>query len=141
MNGSHNFMIKTIHSLKHRNIPENSFFTMHLHDNSIHSENDTNWSDTGEVRVCEYFGGHKTVCVSKLKVKKIHIKHGMLEKELEVPKDCEVYQAIRSQTTFYPSGEKKDRIVGRTVGLVKDGKVIEEYFLNDVENQIFGMKS
>ena len=117
-----------------------SFFTLHFADNSSVCEKEANWSDCSEQKVCEYFGGTKTVNVCTHAVKEIHVKHGDLEHILEVPDGCEVYQANRSETVFRQNGEKVDRHVGKVVGLVKDGSVIEEYFLNGIENQIFGLK-
>lgn len=119
---------------------DDSFFTLHFKDDSSVCETETNWSEMGETKVCGYFGGEKRVCVCKHPVKEIHVKHGNLEHTLEVPDGCEVYQANRSETTFLQNGEKKMRTVGRVIGLVKDGEVIEEYFLNGIEGVVHGMK-
>lgn len=139
-------MIKTIHTLQQRGIPEDSYFTICLSDDvsneiNTHTEHDTNWSENSEQKVVEYFGVTKRVALFNHKIQKIHVQHGTLSHDLEIPDDCQVYQAIRSETTFYPTGEKRDRIIGRVVGLVKNDKVIEEYFLNGIENEIRGMKS
>lgn len=128
------------HSLKSRGLHEDSFFTAHFTDGSSVTEHDTNWSDFSETKVCEYFGGKKTVLISKHPIKKLHVKHGSLEHFVDVPKDCDVYQAVRSESLFISEQERKDIVLGRVIGLVKDGKVIEEYFLNGMENRVLGMK-
>lgn len=127
-------------SLEKRGLKEDSFFVVHFKDDSFVSEKDANWNEMGEVKVCDYFGGKKTVCICTHPVKKIHIKHEGMEHILEVPKDCYVYQANRSETLFLQNGEKKERLLGRVIGLVKDNEIIEEYFLNGIEGRIFGNK-
>lgn len=132
---------KNTQSLTDRGIPEHSHFTLHFQDGSSVSEQDTNWSDVGETTVCGYFGGKKTVCLSKYLVNKIHIRHGLLEKELNVPVGHRVYQAIRTETLFSPGQKNMSRVVGRCVGLVKDGQVVEEYFLDGVRNEVSGVRA
>lgn len=131
---------KTEQTLKERGIAEDSFFTIHHKDGTVLSEHLVNWSENGEVKVCEYFGMKKTVCVCTHPVKMIQIKHGDLHHTLEVPDGYEVYQSIRSETNFLQNGERTARTLGRVVGLVKDGEVVEEYFLNGIEGKVYGMK-
>ena len=115
-----------------------SNFTIHHYNG--HKETDCSWHAQGHTKEVEYFGGKKTICVSNNKIKHIHVCHNGLEKELDIPEGHEVYQAIRSEVTFYPNQKKKEKILGRVVGLVKDNKVVEEYFLNDIANEVVGMK-
>ncbi len=138
---SHNLKKET-RTLEERGIPHDSFFTATFKDDSIASEKEANWSEFSEVKIVDYFDGKKTVYLSKHPIKHIHIKHGSLEHSIkDISKDVQVYQAIRSETLFNPGQEKRVRVLGRVVGLVKDGKVIEEYFLNEVNNEVRGMKA
>ena len=124
---------KEIKSLEERGLPSDSFFTVFFRDGSNISEKECNWSAiASEVRV-KYQDWNKTVIRCIYPVKKITINHGELYTEIEVPEDCEVYQAIRGQATIL--GNRNDRqILGRAVGLIKDGEVVEERFLNGSEN-------
>lgn len=82
----------------------------------------------------------KVVHVCKHSVKKISVTHEGLSTFIDVPHGCEVYQSIRAETVFLPTGEKVDQILGRIIGIVKDGEVIEEHFINGLNKKIEGLK-
>lgn len=126
--------------LADRKIHPHSFFEVHFKDKSFRTEHETNWSDMATEKRVKYFGGTKTVMVCNHQVSHIIMRHGELVTTLHVKDGEEVYQAIRSETLFYPDGRKTDRINGRVIGIVKDDEVIEERFLNGVANQILGVK-
>lgn len=127
-------------SLEERGIPNHSYFILTFQDDSVISEMDCNWSDISSTKIVSYFGGKKTVAICDHSVKSIILKHEEMEHNLEIPEGCEVYQAIRAETNFLNNGQKKERINGRVLGIVCEGEVIEEYFLNGVEGRIMGMK-
>ncbi len=127
-------------SLEERGIPFNSLFIIKFQDGSMITEHECNWSELSETKVVNYFGGKKTIAVCIHPVKTLRIEHGEMTHTIEIPENCEVYQAIRAETNFMSNGIKKDKINGRVVGLVKDNEVIEEYFLNGLEGRIMGMK-
>lgn len=127
------------HTALHKDL-EHSNFEVNFHDSSSVNEKTHSWEDFSEQKTVKYFGGEKQVKVSKHEVSKITISHNGISATLDIPKGCEVYQAIRSETIFFPNGQKKDTILGRCVGIVKDGEVIEERFVNALERQVFGLK-
>jgi len=135
MNGFH----KEKRTLTERGLHEHTYFTAHFEDGSTRSEHDLNWSDVSELIQVLYFGGVKTVMANTHPIKKLNIKHNNLETEIEVPKGCRVYQAVRAQTTFF-GNENNSSIIGRVVGLVKDGVVIEERFVDGRLGIVQGMK-
>ena len=112
-------------------------FTILLKDGS--SLKNCDWGSISTQKRVKYQDGFKTIFSCNLNVLKIKIELGELETEIEVPDDYEVYQAIRGQTTFL-NGESDKQILGRVVGLVKDGEVVEERFLNLPENIISGWR-
>lgn len=127
-------------TLEERDLPSDSFFTVVFIDGSIITEHEYNWSSiASEVRV-KYKNGNKTVYRCIYPVSKITINHGELETEIEVPEGYEVYQAIRGQATIL-GGKNSRQILGRCVGLIKDGEVVEERFLNGSENIVQGWKT
>lgn len=132
------------YKISKRNTPvheglKDSFYEAHFHDSTVFHEHEYSWKDLSEEKTVKYFGEEKQVRVSK-GVSKMIVSHNGLVVTLNVPKDCEVYQAVRSETIFFSNGQKKDLVLGRCLGLVKDGEVIEERFINSLENQIFGVK-
>lgn len=118
----------------------NSYFKIELKDGSFRDERDCSWSSISEHRIVNCFGNKKGVMVCKLPVKKIEVFHEDLHDGILVPENCEVYQAIRSESIITPNYGRNDRIVGRYIGILENGKVIEERFLNALENSIQGMR-
>ena len=124
-----------------RKLPQGSHFHARFKDDSDCHEGDTNWSDMSTEKEVEYFGMTKRVRVSKHPVKNIKIAHDGMEIDMAVPEGCEVYQAIRAEVLFTPGGGRTEHILGRVVGLVKDGKVIEERFINAQNHEIMGVRA
>ena len=114
-------------------------FQITLQDGSIKSEKDILWSEISRKEKVDYFSGKKTVYVCTLPVKEIKIYYDELEALIDVPEGCQVYQAIRARAD-YLGGEVKGIIVGKCVGIIRDGVIIEERFLNGVEHEVQGMK-
>lgn len=127
-------------TLKERGLHEKSFFHATFDDDSQAHEQNHSWSDFSELKKVSYQGGFKSVMLSKHKIKHIKIRHNDREVNLQVPQDHEVYQAIRSETMFIPDQAKQNKIVGRCVGFVKDGEVVQEIFINAHNDSILGWK-
>ena len=116
-----------------------NYWIITLEDGKTLREQDYSWSSFSELKSVKYRGGNKTVYVSKLKIGKIEIIFNYMATLIEVPSDCEVYQASR-QETVYQNGTTKTKCIGRIVGLIKDNEVIEERFLDGRLNEIIGFK-
>ncbi len=128
-------------SLSERGISDDSFWEVEFADNSVISEKEANWSELSEQTLVKFNDGNKMVMLSKYPIKKIKIVLKELETSLEIEEEDEkIYQAIKAQTIFYPGGDKVDRQVGRIVGRVKNGEVIEEKFLSPLTSEIVGFK-
>ncbi len=144
MNGQANMktseLIKKETPHTERGISHGSHFEVEFHDNSTRHESDTSWSDMSHEKDVSYMGGTKRVRISAHPIKKITITHNELSITIDVPKDCDVYQAIRSETIFLNGGERIDRVLGRVVGLVKEGEIIEERFLDSRTGEITGFR-
>lgn len=128
-------------SLEERGIPADSFFQVFFTDGSSISEKNANWSAMSEdMRAVNYFGNKKSVRVLKFPASKISMHHEDLYAEIEIPEGCQVFQAIRAETMFLPNGTSKPRTIGRVIGLVRDGEVIEEQFLNGLQHEVLGVR-
>lgn len=120
---------------------DTSYFEVDFNDGSTISEKDVNWSDISEEATVATRGGAKVVMQSKLPVSKFRLFHNSLSTEIDIPEDCKVYQAFKSEALFMSTGEKmSDRIIGRVVGVIKDGEIIEERYLDALGNQVIGYK-
>jgi len=127
-------------SMDGRGLPPHSYFEVTFADGSKRPEHNTNWSDISEPMVVEYFGKKKQIMACKFPVKQIKVFHDGMEAVMEVPEGCSVYQAIRARAEFIPGRERVDSISGRCVGVVKDGVVIEERFINQRQHEVMGMR-
>lgn len=121
-------------------VPADSFFEVTFADGSTRNEVDTAWSKMAEDRMVGYFGMKKQIRASRFPVKRIRVKHEALEATIEIPEGCEVYQAFRSELSIQPDGRTRGQILGRVVGIVRDGEVIEERFLSALGQEILGMR-
>ena len=119
---------------------DTSFFTLTFTDDSTVTEKDVNWSDVSEELDVDMGGVRKTVYVCKFPVKHIRIDHADLVAEVDVPDGCQVYQAFRSRTTLSSDGQSADTIVGRAVGIVENGVVTEERYIDVLGAQVLGFK-
>lgn len=128
-------------SLQERGLSEDSYFVITFQDDSQITEHDCNWTEISTRKRVAYQGNTKTVLVCNEKVKNIHIFHGDKDLHVDVPNDCEVYQAIRSETIFNPTGSKKNQIIGRVVGLIKNDEVISEYVINVLQGVVSGWRN
>ncbi len=127
-------------TLIERGISSDSYFYAKFTDGSERKEHDTNWSDFSEKKEVEFMGRKKIVYVSKHSVKELTIKHGNLETTIEVDTGEEVYQSIVSSSFLRNDSIVEHKILGRKVGKIKDGKVIEERFIDGRTGEIIGMK-
>jgi len=104
------------------------------------SEKQTNWSEISEEKAVTCFGRKRVCSVAKPQASKIRIVLGKLEATIEIPPDCQVYQFIRSQQLF-AKGVNEYTVIGRGIGLIKEDKVIEEKFINALENTVEGFRA
>lgn len=130
---------RTDKTLEERGLPPGSAFAAEFADGSAITEEEANWSSmSAEARVA-YFGGTKTVFLATLPVARIVVRHAGLRASIDVPEGCAAYQAARSETTIL-DGRKRSRVIGRVIGIVRDGEVVEEQFINDVEHAVLGTR-
>lgn len=121
-------------------LPEGSGWEIEFADGSTRNEGDTNWSALSDDRMVGYFGFKKQVKTCRFPVKRLTVRHDGMEVVLDIPPDCEVYQAVRSEFAAQPNGEARGQVLGRSVGLVRAGEVIEERFLSALGQEILGMR-
>lgn len=111
-----------------------------MHNGKTHDSDTMRWSEISERTEVNYFGNKKIVHLAKGKVKSLRIFHDGLSQELKVPEGCRVFQATRSETVFLPNDQVQNRIIGKIMGIVKDGVVIEEVFIDGQQHKVLGIK-
>jgi hypothetical protein len=117
----------------------NSSYTLTFPDGTTTNSNDIGWQEiSSKVKVTRN-GKVVQAYVSFAPISSIYVSHNGLEKSLDVPHDCGVFQSVTARTTFIGDTLKTEEI-GRTIGLVKDNIVIEEYNLSSETNSINGFK-
>lgn len=127
-------------TLPERGIPEHSWYEIEFQDGSIVTEKNTNWSLISEKKTVAYFGNQKVVHLCKFPVKRIEAFHDGLHSAIDVPEGCEAYQAVRGETLIVPNLHRIDKVIGRIIGVVKGGEVIQEHFLNGHSYNVEGLK-
>lgn len=127
-------------SAAERGLPPGSIWRVWFRDGSYREETDTSWAGISRLERVEYFGMKKSVRLCRFPVKRIVVSHDGMEAEIEVPEGTEAYQAIRSN--IMATGDRsRGSIVGRCIGIVKDGEVLEELLINGQTHEVLGMKS
>lgn len=125
-------------TLEERGLPSGSFFSVVFRDGDLLSEHNVNWSDFSKEIAIDYRGRKRTLHVAD--VSNISVVHGTLSTDIDIPKGCLAFQGIRAHTTFMLGGTQDTKVVGRFVGIVKDGKIIEERYLDGMKGQIIGIR-
>jgi hypothetical protein len=126
-------------SRKERGLPEHSYFKCELRNGKRHHEDDVSWNDISKEKQVQY-GNIKKFVRTCNHVKHLEVNHAGMKAEIDADKDEEIYQSVKAMTTFYPGGESKTDILGRILGKIKDGKVIEEIFINEKSGEVQGFK-
>lgn len=127
-------------SLIERGLPKDSYFEITFIDNSTRSEINTSWKVMSQEEVILHGDKKKVALVCMYPVKKIKVFHKGLMSEIVTEKGEQIYQSIKSSTTYSDTAGMETKIVGRIIGKVKDGIVIEEKFLSEFENEVFGLR-
>ena len=127
-------------SLKERGIHDESYFHVVFSDGGEAKEHDTNWSDIAEETVIIHMGKKKMCNLSTKPIKTISIICKYLNTSIDLQEGERVYQSIKSSLKLDGSGNQTSKIIGRTVGIVKNGAMVEERFLSTETNQIFGIR-
>lgn len=140
MTGQLDTIPRTTLPMEERGLTEGSYFEVTFRDGTKVSERDVNWSSIAERRVIGYLGGKKGIMVCKFPVKRIEAFHEGMSAAIDVPEGCEAFQAIRSESIVIPGYSRQDRVVGRIIGIVRDGEVVEERFLNALEYRVQGIR-
>ena len=125
---------------KHFKSKSDSFFHLTFSDKSTLDENEIDWSQISSDVIVNHFGRYRLLKVLNHPVDKIKIHHEEQELNLDVEKDEKVYQSILMQTIFLQDGHKVEKCLGRIVGKIKDGKIIEEHLVNAQTGEITGLK-
>jgi hypothetical protein len=113
-----------------------NIYNLKLKDGALY---DGEWRSISKEARVDYQTGKKTVYLCTLPAVKIKVQCGELETEMDIPEDCQVYKANRGQAVFVV-GKENNNLVSVCIGLVKEGRVIEERVLNIYENIIQGWK-
>lgn len=124
------------------NLHETSYFDVVFRDGSSVSEKNVNWSAFSYLADVELMGAQKKVFLSNLQISCIKVTHENLSTEIEVPEGCDVYQSIRGQASFMSTGQRIENrtVIGRIIGIVKGGEIIEERYVDVQGNQVIGFK-
>jgi hypothetical protein len=130
---------KTKATLAERGIPDDSYFEVVFNDGSKVTEMETSWSLFSHKKVVDYLGNQKMCFVSDIQIKSIQIFLNGLQTKMEVPFGVEVYQFMRSERLVAKDTDAS-KIIGRGIGLIEDDEIIEERYIDAVENQVKGMR-
>ena len=117
--------------------PKNSKVEITLRDGT--TMQDTAWSTISERKVVRYLDQNKTVYVCTLPIASVKIWLDDLSAEVEASEGDEVYIAIRSEM-FAAQNVMTDTVVGKTVGVVRNGEIIEEKYINARESRVEGFR-
>ena len=132
---------KEILGTKERGIPQNSYFEVIFEDNSFTTEKEINWSSISEQVVVKFGERTKVVMLCNVPVKTAKCYAGDLQIEVtpDLTKGDKVYQAVISTSTFIPGRPTVNQHVGRLLGVVRDGQVIEEKYIDLRTNETHGI--
>ena len=125
--------------IRYNHIDNNSYFVIELATGETINEIDYSFRSFSTEKLVLYRGSNKVVKLCDLPAVSMTMKHYNLEHTMEIPANCQVYQAIVSVSQLLGT-ETVTKIVGRIMGLVKDGEVIQELYLDGLLGEISGFK-
>ena len=105
--------------------PQNGSFEVIFSDKSKAHEKDYSWNDLSDYVTVDFMGRPRVVKLCKYQIKSITVQHQNVTTTIEPEDGDRVYTSIRSMATH----SEKNIILGRVVGVVRNGKVIEEKFI------------
>ncbi len=112
---------------------------MTLRDGRKYHEKDVSWNDISNLTEVNYFGVRKYAKICP-HVKHLEISHLGAKISIDADEDEQIYQSVKAMTTFSPSGSSNTIIIGRVLGKVREGKVVEEKIINSQTGEIQGFK-
>ena len=116
-----------------------SFYIIKFDDGTSLNSDMISWHAYAKKTKVSRRGKKSLVYASVVPIKSILVHHNGIEREIDIPEGCQVFQSTYSRTIF--SGDKiRDEVVGRNFGLIKDGVVIEEYNISGETGTITGFK-
>jgi hypothetical protein len=127
-------------TLEQRGLPTDSYFVVVFTDGSERTEHSTNWSALSEDQYVQFGDRKKVVRVSIHPIRKITIHHGELETTISAEDGEDIYQSFTSSTTHQSDGSTVEKLIGRKVGRVKNGVVVEEKFIDTRLSEVTGIK-
>ena len=116
-----------------------SYYLITFQDGSSAHSDEVSWYDISEKITVSRRGKPSLVYASRVPIKSITAHHHGLEKTIEIPEGCRVFHAMAARTTFAGDRTKND-ILGRTIGIIKENIVVEEYNINIEAGTITGFK-
>lgn len=116
-----------------------SYFEVEFRDGSVIHSKDVSWHAYSVKKKVSKDDSFKLAYVSAFPVKSVLVHHNGLEKRLDIPEGSDMFQSIVGNTII-TGGESRDSVLGRIVGIVKDNRVMEEYFLDGSSNNVIGYK-
>src|SRR3990170_2282820 len=104
------------------------------------SHND-NWCDISFMMTVKKDNENLVVCICNLPILSLTVNYKNLSKTINYGEGELAYQATKARRVIpTPVGKIDTAILGRTVGKVKNYEVIEEYFLDGINNMIIQTK-
>lgn len=116
-----------------------SYYQVTFPDGTIVDSNNMSWQFCSTKKTVQKYGRFKLVYANKIPIKSVLIHHQGIEKSLEVPEGYNIFQSITMETIF-SNGNIKEIMTGRTVGLIKNDIITEEYFINGDLREVIGFK-
>lgn len=133
-------IIKTDKTLEQRGLPADCYFEVVFADGSTVSEKEFIWSSfsTPTVIKCGLYNRTYYICNFPIKTIRIFMQ-GMETKIENIPEDVQIYQYIRAEKLL-AKGIDKETLIGRGIGIIKNGAIVEERFISALENVVQGMR-
>jgi hypothetical protein len=130
---------KETRSLQARGMTEGSYFHCIFSDDSEVNESEYNWSDISEEMIISHMGKMKMVMLSTHPIKTLSAHYGDSSITINTQEGDRVYQAIKSTLSLSSDNQQIAKNVGRVIGLVRNGVMVEEQYLS-FDGQIYGIK-
>ena len=118
---------------------QDSYYKIILKDSRTITSEEMSWKANSDEVLVNYNNKKRLLYVSRLPILKIFAFHDGLHSELKVKEGEKVYQSMISETIVV-NEHNTSKVLARVIGLVKDGKIIEEKILDGRTSQVIGFR-
>lgn len=117
-----------------------SYYIIGFKDGTFKTSKQVRWLEHARKIEAIRQGKKKFVYASSPDILSLEVCHDGMSKKIELAEGQSVFQSIVAEHIYSANSEGQDKILGRIIGIVAEGEILEEYFLDGERNEVIGYR-